>query len=109
MFYRIFYVQPGGRYTFTAAKKPLHLAPENQTNMTSHTSNSINASKEADPTLNAGKTIPLGNVDPEKIMTLGNVDPEKRVALVEAMGRKSEKETKDKSLYTIRYIKIMVS
>ena len=108
MFYRIFYVQPGGRYTFTVAKKPLHLAPENQTSKTSNTSNSINVSKEADPTLNAGKTIPLGNVDaektmtlgnvdPEKIMASGNIDPEKRVALVEAMGRRSEKETKDKT------------
>ncbi len=97
MFYRIFYVQPGGRYTFTAAKKPLHLAPENQTSKSSHTSNSINASIEADPMLNSGKTIPLGNVDAEKTMTVGNVDPEKRVALVEAMGRKSERETKDKT------------
>lgn len=97
MFYRIFYVRPGGRYTFTAAKKPLHLAPENQTSKSSHTSNSINASIEADPMLNSGKTIPLGNVDAEKTMTVGNVDPEKRVALVEAMGRKSERETKDKT------------
>ena len=77
MYYRIFFVMPGGRYIFTEAKKPIQSVIANQI------ANS-----------NKGDSLNLGS---NKTALTENAGAEKRVALIEAVGRKNDKDLKDKT------------
>lgn len=76
MFYRIFYVLPGGRYAFTASKKPLQMITEQKT--TVDTKDTILATAF------------------EKLNPRETFESVKKIALIESVGRKDGKEILDK-------------
>lgn len=78
MFYRLFYVMPGGRYTFTTSRKPLHEEIEK---------------KRID--------VPNDNkADTNNIVksAFTSYDPVKKIELVQAMGRsEAQKDNRDRT------------
>jgi hypothetical protein len=70
-YYRIFYVLPGGRYTFTAARKPLHIAEKKTITL---------------PTTDSVRSVPIVQINP--------LDSVKKKGLIKLIGKKEDqKET----------------
>jgi len=78
MFYRLFYVMPGGRYTFTSTQKPVHTEIEKKSIV-------VPKDNKVDTTTIIASPIP-------------SYDPIKKVELVQAMGRsEAQKDNRDRT------------
>lgn len=70
-YYRIFYVLPGGRYTFTAARKPLHIEDKKTTNVR-----------------------PTDSIRSSPVVQINPLDSVKKKGLIQQVGKKEDqKET----------------
>lgn len=95
MYYRIFYVLPGGKYEFTQSKKPVHIEemikPEvkNKSNL-----QKTRVKSKIKPTL---KPTPKPTLNPTLKPTYSHWDSIKRLNLIQRMGERTEKhDTKPK-------------